>query len=295
MLHHLLSPADSLSLEQVCDQPSFCVFLARFLQQALDFRVSNGLSATHDNTGDIANNRNGDLSCVERLLKPAAELLRFLEPHFTRISTDILNTNFFPRSGRPEEESEMPDSEPQPEDQHNNSDSHGTTLGETRKLRDACIVHVEFVCMYRSLLCVMSMHQQVQSTLSEGVHEVVSLPASAACDELILKLSAHALHGHSVHYRVAQCTTVSALDLLFSSTAPVAVAALPPLLLRFITPLTEQVETAFTARTPSSKIATVGLCDFVKYATFLQPKVILLVDSVQHFHSCIKQLINVSV
>jgi hypothetical protein len=126
--------------------------------------------------------------------------------------------------------------------------------------------------MYRASVSVVQIYQQVLIAQSDGVCELVNFPAGAGCDTFITKLLGHALPDHSAHVRAGQCVTIAALDLLFAPVHP----ALTPAAVTLASLLeVAQVssEDAFAVRIPGSKIAALGVFDFVKYATLLRPTV----------------------
>ncbi len=275
VVQHILAPSSTLSLQDTLDTPEYVVFLARLYEQAISFRAAN------INTESSKTHSNG--SCA-RLVKHAATLLHFLSDRIVDVTAQILNTDYFARSNRAEMDSEMQESEPYHDPSgHNNDTENSTTCSERQKSREECSMHLQLVCLFRASLNIVDIYQH--STMNTASTSALTLPDSRGIDAQIVQLSTHGLPDHTAHVRAAQCVTISALSLLFdsptsitattnpSTSAASTTATLPASLNTILTTTSLLVQDGFTHRTPGCKIATLTLCDFVKYASLLRPKV----------------------
>lgn len=271
VVQHLLTPSLSLSLQDTLHAPEYVVFLARLYEQAIFFRNS-GASTETDKTVSLA---------CGRLVKHVATLLHYLAHHVTDATTQVLNTNYFVR-GNNTEDSEMQESESYAETLLHNGGENESGVYERKKLKEECSVRLQLLCLYRAAVSVVGIYQSYSSSINIGaVTTVVALPNPTAVDAQILQLVKHSLPDHTAHVRAAQCLTVSALSLLFDTSTSTSTTstsqsapALPIALNTLLTTTTLLLQDGYSPRIPGCKIAAIGLCDFVKYASILRPKVL---------------------
>jgi len=276
VVQHVLAPSSTLSLQDTLDTSEYVVFLARLYEQAISFRAAN------INLESSKSHSNG--SC-ERLVKHALTLLHYLSDRVMDATAQILNTNYFARSNSAEMDSEMQESEPYHDPAVHNNGTENSTDRERQKSREECCVHLQLVCLYRASLHIVDIYQIYQhNTMNTASTSALTLPDARTIDAQILQLVSHGLPDHTAHVRSAQCVTVSALSLLFnpsnsvtatnsSTSAASTTTTLSASLNTLLTTTGLLVQDGFTHRTPGCKIATLAVCDFVKFASLLWPKV----------------------
>jgi hypothetical protein len=142
-------------------------------------------------------------------------------------------------------------------------------------------VHLDFVLKFRSLHCVLKC---CALTLPSGSQKPAD---STALDSIVQKLLTHAVADHSAMVRVAQCVAVSLLEAQYqqqlAESSSVAATKVTTVMDTAVAQAALSVlDLAFSARTPGNKIATIGLCRFVKYAALLHPAV----STLSHLAAC---------
>ena len=274
VIQHLLATSSHLTLQDTLDKPEYVVYLVRLYEQAIAFRAAN--------VNTESNKSSGNVTGCERLVKHAATLLHYLSDRVMDATSQILNTNYIARSNSAEIDSEMQESEPYYDPVvHNNAEEHGLSNGK-QKQKDECSVHLQLACLYRASLCVVGVYQD--SVINRTVNNAVALPDPSAIDAQIIQLATHGLPDHTSHVRATQCVTVSALSLLIDSTSSITgttstastAPTVPASLNTLLTTTNMLMQDGFTHRTPGCKIASIGVCNFVKYASLLRPKVSIL-------------------
>lgn len=264
---HLLQPSERLHLQSLVDIPEFAVFLAQFLSLASLQRSAQDAS---DATAGISTGA----SSVAVMAGAAVRLLQALVPHWEHAAQSILSTGRKASGGRAEADgedgSELPESEPAMEV---DEDSPPVGAGESSAAGDSgpggsttdLRVHAEFLLLHRTLL--VTLYIAKQSLVSFKSTPLDAMIRSQ--DILLQKLIGHGVRSHVVILRLAQCLTVGMLAHLSSGQGAVSKVTDVPLVKTAISLL----EMHHSERNSACKIATVGLCGFVKYATLLEPKV----------------------
>jgi hypothetical protein len=262
---HLLSAARCAILEDALHDPANCLFVCQVVFHALSFQKS--LTAKSDAAAERA----------DQALKNATEaILRCLQALHTQWEASVKSILCQRQNARTDrdtaavnEDSEYPQSAEQsePMEESQPQATPGTTEGRAR--RDTLVAHMDFVLMFRTLHCLASSCAAVT-----GPTGAVA-PGSAALDSSLQKVITHSLRGHPAVVRAGQCLTVCMLDALFQHQQDPGTRPSP-----MAHPVTKEalsvLELAYSPRTPGSKIATIGVCSFIKYAALLSSAVRLL-------------------